>query len=75
MTDVEHRQRRSISLEPNWEGMRKWVLHVHRTDPELARRIAMDMGREAPELPDETEIEETESDPVEPGRIEYPDFE
>lgn len=40
-----------INLEPNWDGVRAWVLHVHKTDPMLARKLASEMGREAPELP------------------------
>ncbi len=49
----------SINLEPNWEGMRAWVLNVYKTDPATARKIAADMGSEAPELPeDEGPVEE-----------------
>lgn len=52
MTNVERGRPRTINLEPDWDGMRHWVQHVHKTDPETAIRIAMQMGREAPELPD-----------------------
>lgn len=41
----------TINVEPNWDGMRTWVLHIYKTDPMLARKIAADMGREAPDLP------------------------
>lgn len=41
----------TIDLTPNWDGMRRWVLHVFRTDPSTARRIAADMGSEAPTFP------------------------
>lgn len=44
---------RTINITPNWEGMRKWVLHVYESDPETAREIAKAMGCEAPDLPDE----------------------
>lgn len=40
----------SINLEPDWEGMRRWVLHVAETDPEQAALIAGEMGSEAPPM-------------------------
>lgn len=47
----------TIDITPNWAGMRAWVLHVAKTDPMLARKIASEMGREAPKfLPGDTMI-------------------
>ncbi len=43
----------TINIEPDWDGMRRWVLVVFKTDPELARHIASKMGSEAPEFPEE----------------------
>jgi hypothetical protein len=37
----------TITLEPHWPGMRAYVKHVARTDPETARLIGESMGREA----------------------------
>jgi hypothetical protein len=48
MTDA----RQTIDITPNWASMRRFVLHVFRTDPVTARKIAAEMGSEAPELPD-----------------------
>lgn len=45
-------EKMTINITPNWEHMRKWVLHVCKTDPDTARNIAEAMGCEAPELPD-----------------------
>lgn len=42
----------SITLEPNWDGMRAWVRHVYRTDPVTAMKIAAEMGPEAPDFSD-----------------------
>ena len=44
-----------ITVEPHWPGMRAWVLHVYKTDPDKAREIASHMGCEAPGLPEEEE--------------------
>lgn len=41
----------TITLEPNWEAMRRYVLHVHGTDPGAAQKLADAMGNEAPKLP------------------------
>lgn len=43
---------KTIDITPNWDGLRRWVRHVFRTDPDLARRIARDMGSEAPDFSD-----------------------
>lgn len=40
----------TINLEPNWEGMRRWVINMAKSDPVKAKEIADAMGREAPEL-------------------------
>ena len=42
----------TITFEMNWDGMRRWVRHVARTDPEVAQEIAEAMGDEAPDLSD-----------------------
>jgi len=43
---------KTITLEPNWEGVRRWVVEcVFPSDPEHAREIAAAMGSEAPDLP------------------------
>lgn len=44
----------SINVEPNWEGMRAWVLNIAKSDPELAKKIIAEMGAEAP---DELEVD------------------
>lgn len=44
---------RTIDITPDWEGMRRFVLHIFRTDPKTARKIAAEMGCEAPDLPQE----------------------
>lgn len=36
----------SINLEPNWEGMRAFVLNMARTDPAKAAQINQEMGSE-----------------------------
>jgi hypothetical protein len=41
-----------INLEPNWEGMRAYILNMFETDPTTARRINAEMGREAATLPE-----------------------
>jgi hypothetical protein len=38
----------SINIEPDWDGMRRWVLTVFKTDPATACKIAAEMGAEAP---------------------------
>lgn len=38
----------TVNLEPNWEGMRAWVLNMAQTDPQKAQEIAREMGNEAP---------------------------
>ena len=43
---------KTITIEPSWPAMRRWVLHVYRTDPARAIEIAEAMGCEAPELPE-----------------------
>lgn len=43
----------TVDVTPNWEGLRRFVLHVFRTDPKTARKIAAEMGCEAPDLPQE----------------------
>lgn len=40
-----------ITLEPDWEGMRAYVLHMYKTDPDAARKLNDAMGREAATLP------------------------
>ena len=40
-----------IVVEPDWNGMRRWVLALYMTDPEKALSIAAEMGCEAPEFP------------------------
>lgn len=42
----------TIDITPNWSSMRRFVLHVFKTDPKLARKLAAEMGVEAPELPE-----------------------
>lgn len=54
---------RSINLEPNWDGMRRWVRNIARTDLPLAHEIASNMGDEAPDdLPPLLEDEPDEDD-------------
>lgn len=44
---------KTINLEPNWEGVRRFVLSIYQIDPQRARDIAAEMGCEAPTFPDE----------------------
>ncbi len=39
----------TVSIEPNWPNMRRWLRNLHRTDPQTAERIAETMGDESPE--------------------------
>lgn len=41
----------TINITPNWDNMRRFVLNVYRTDPMLARKLASEMGDEAPTFP------------------------
>lgn len=41
----------TINIEPNWSGMRRWIAHVFKTDPELARKLNSEMGCERAGLP------------------------
>lgn len=47
-----------IVVEPDWRGMRRWVLALYMTDPEQAKKIAAEMGSEAPEFPTTTNTKE-----------------
>jgi hypothetical protein len=38
----------SINLEPNWDGVRAFLLNLAQTDPDKAQEIAATMGSEAP---------------------------
>lgn len=40
-----------VTVEPNWDNLRRWVLALYLTDPERAKNIAATMGSEAPEFP------------------------
>lgn len=40
----------TINIEPNWPGLRRWAEHVAATDLAAAKRVAAEMGREAPDL-------------------------
>lgn len=42
---------RTVNIEPHWESLRRYVLAMFETEPEVAREIAEAMGCEAPELP------------------------
>lgn len=53
----------TINVEPNWEGLRQYVLTMFRTDPTTAYRIAADMGCEAPIFPAACTGVMDESDP------------
>jgi hypothetical protein len=54
MPGRELKATKSVTLEPNWDGMRRWVVEaVYPSDPAKAREIAEAMGCEAPELPEE----------------------
>lgn len=42
----------TITVEPDWGGLRRWLLEaVFPTDPVTARKIAAEMGSEAPVFP------------------------
>jgi hypothetical protein len=40
----------TVNVEPNWDGMRRFVQNIAKTDPATARKIAAEMGDEAPYL-------------------------
>lgn len=50
----------SISIEPHWPNLRRWVRHVAKTDPETAAKIAAEMGDEAPDLTPDLIVEASE---------------
>lgn len=53
---------RVINLEPNWEGMRRYVTHAYLTgDEEFANRMVAEMGREAPDPWPPTEFREAKT--------------
>lgn len=41
-------QPQTVNIEPDWEGMRRWVEALKQTDPETAAKIEEAMGNEAP---------------------------
>lgn len=41
----------TVTLEPHWPGVRRYVEAMFRSDPDHAREIASSMGCEAPNLP------------------------
>lgn len=42
---------KTIECPPDYEGMRRWLLAMYKTDPEKAKDIAETMGSEAPKFP------------------------
>lgn len=41
----------TVTLEPHWPNVRRYVVAVHRSDPAHAQDIAATLGCEAPNLP------------------------
>lgn len=44
---IELVSRKVVSIEPDWEGLRRFIMQVAKTDPDVARDMNASMGDEA----------------------------